>query len=255
LLVDTYDTLQSGVVNAIKIGKELRAKGENLVAIRLDSGDMVELSKEARKMLDKAGFQNTKIVISNDVDEYFIQEFKKRGGIADIWGIGTKLVTCFDDPALGGVYKLAQYQKDPRIKVSGDPSKTNIPGDKELFRCYKKEGNQEFLQFDLLELNSKLNNDEIQLPQIFYNPYAPEESIELINSSSYRMEPMLQLLLENGKRTVSKKTWKDGREKMKEDIEYLPKRFSRINSPDSYKIYISKSIHEIRQNLIRKYKK
>ena len=138
LLVDTYDTLKSGVPNAIKIGKELREKGENLVGIRLDSGDMVELSKQARNMLDQAGFQSTKIVISNDVDEYYIRKFKTEGGKADIWGIGTKLVTCFDDPALGGVYKLVQYQNDPRIKVSGNPSKTNIPGNKELFRCYEE---------------------------------------------------------------------------------------------------------------------
>ncbi len=255
LLVDTYDTLHSGVVNAIKIGKELREKGEDLVGIRLDSGDMISLSKEARKMLDEAGFQNTKIIISNDVDEYFIQEFKKREGKANVWGIGTKLVTCYDDPALGGVYKLAQHQNDPRIKVSGDPAKTNIPGDKELFRCYKNEGTQELMQFDILELDSELNDGAIQLPQMFYNPYSPDERLELKSSSSYRMEPMLRLLIKDGIRMIPNQTWKDGRENMKADIEFLSKRFSRLNSPDPYKIYVSKAIHKIRQNLIKKYRK
>ncbi|MHA1111916.1 MAG: nicotinate phosphoribosyltransferase [Promethearchaeota archaeon] len=255
LLVDTYDTLKSGVPNAIKIGKELRQKGEDLIGIRLDSGDMAELSKEARKMLDEAGFRNTKIVISNDVDEYFIQKFKEQGGKADLWGIGTKLVTCYDDPALGGVYKLAQYQNDPRIKVSGNPSKTNIPGNKELFRCYKESGGGFFMKYDLMELDSELDTGELQFPQKFYNPYYLEETLSLIESSIDEIESMLKILFKDGKRAYKKLSWKDARNAMVSDLKQLPERFSSIETPDLYNIYISESLQKIRQKLIAKYKK
>ena len=127
LLVDTYNTLKSGVPNAIKMGKYLEKKGRSLKAIRLDSGDMVRLSIESRRMLDEAGFKDVKIIISNDVDEYYIHEFENKGGKADIWGIGTKLVTCFDDPALGGVYKLVEIDNEPKIKLSDEPAKITIP--------------------------------------------------------------------------------------------------------------------------------
>jgi nicotinate phosphoribosyltransferase len=240
-------------VNAIKIGKELREKGEDLQAIRLDSGDMAELSKEARTMLDKAGFQNTKIIISNDVDEYFIRDFKNKGGKADIWGIGTKLVTCYEEPALGGVYKLVQYKMDPRIKVSGDPSKTNIPGDKELFRCYVKEGKREFMQFDVLELDTELVDDKVKMPQKIFNPYNQKETLELEVKSGFRMEPMLKLLYSNEKRIEKKRTWREGQENMKTDLAFLQNRFSRLNNPDLYNIYISERLHSIRQKLITRY--
>lgn len=253
LLVDTYDTLKSGVLNAIKVGKELQKKGNELMGIRLDSGNMVKLSQEARKMLDIAGFPNTKIIISNDVDEYYIESFKKQGGKADIWGIGTKLVTCYDEPALGGVYKLAQYKSHPRIKVSGDPSKTNIPGDKELFRCYKKEGDHLTMKFDLMELNVELIDNKIRIPQDFYDPYHPKEKIALDNVEI--MEPMLTILFQNGNRTNKRLTWREGRQNMEHDVNHLSHRFYRLEKPDRYKIYISQTIHDIRQKLIHKYKK
>lgn len=255
LLVDTYDTLKSGVANAIKIGQELREKGEKLVGIRLDSGDMVNLSKQARQMLDDAGFPDTKIVISNDVDEYFIQNFKKQGGKADLWGIGTKLVTCYDEPALGGVYKLAEFNEDPRIKVSGNPAKTNIPGNKELFRCYEENDEGTFMKFDLMEINSKLVDETMQFPQKFYNPYYPKKTLTLTESDFAKTEPMLKILFQDGKRTQKKQSWKDAQNTMKSEIKKLPMQISRIDDPDTYSIYISESIQKIRQKLIQKYKK
>ena len=253
LLVDTYDTLKSGVVNAIKIGKKLREKGENLVGIRLDSGDLAHLSQEARKMLDEEGFESTKIVISNDVDEYFIQDFKQLGGKADVWGIGTKLVTCYDDPALGGVYKLAEYNGDPRIKVSGAPSKTNVPGNKELFRCYEKKKGEFFMKHDLLELDSKLVNEQIKLPQGFFNPYNPEETLSLSKSDIVKSESMLKVLFKDGKRATKNLSWKEARLNMEFDLTHLPANFHRLINPDQYKIYISEELHQIRQKLIKKY--
>ncbi|MDA1675000.1 MULTISPECIES: nicotinate phosphoribosyltransferase [Bacillus cereus group] len=137
-LVDTYDTLKSGVPTAIKVAKEL---GNNIKfnGIRLDSGDLAYLSKAARKMLDKAGFKNTKIVASNDLDEYTIMHLKAQGAKIDVWGVGTKVITAFDQPALGAVYKLVQIENDngemiDTIKISANPEKVTTPGSKKLYR-------------------------------------------------------------------------------------------------------------------------
>lgn len=107
LLVDTYDTLKSGVPNAIKVFDELRAKGHKPVGIRLDSGDLAYFSKEARRMLDAAGYQDARIFASSDLDEYVIRELKAQGARIDVWGVGTKMITSYDWPALGGVYKMS----------------------------------------------------------------------------------------------------------------------------------------------------
>ncbi|PKG21633.1 nicotinate phosphoribosyltransferase [Niallia nealsonii] len=137
-LVDTFDTLKSGVPTAIKVAKELGDK-INFKAIRLDSGDMAYLSKEARKMLDKAGFKNTKIVASNDLDEYTIMNLKSQGAKIDSWGIGTKLITAYDQAALGAVYKLVSIEDDngemvDTIKISANPEKVTTPGLKKIYR-------------------------------------------------------------------------------------------------------------------------
>lgn len=141
-LVDTYDTLKSGVPNAIKVAKELGDKIE-FAGIRLDSGDLAYLSKEARKMLDKAGFHDTKIVASNDLDEETIINLKSQGAKIDIWGIGTKLITAFDQPALGAVYKLVSIEDEDgqmidTIKISGNPEKVSTPGLKKVYRIINK---------------------------------------------------------------------------------------------------------------------
>ncbi|PLT31427.1 nicotinate phosphoribosyltransferase [Peribacillus deserti] len=140
-LVDTYDTLRSGVPNAIKVAKELGDK-INFKAIRLDSGDMAYLSKEARKMLDDAGFKNTKIVASSDLDEYTIINLKAQGAKIDIWGIGTKLITSFEQAALGAVYKLVSIENEGRmtdtIKISSNPEKVTTPGIKDVYRIINR---------------------------------------------------------------------------------------------------------------------
>lgn len=132
LLVDTYDTLE-GVANAIRVGKKLQLKGQQLLGIRLDSGDLADLSQKARQMLDEAGFKDTKIVASNDLDEFQIGALKKAGSPIQVWGIGTRLTTAYDQPALGGVYKLAAIENesggwDYRIKHSDTPIKISNPG-------------------------------------------------------------------------------------------------------------------------------
>jgi nicotinate phosphoribosyltransferase len=143
-LVDTYDTLE-GVRHAIAVGQNLKQHGHRMVGIRLDSGDLATLSIEARKMLDEAGFTDATIVASNDLDERLIQSLKLQGAQIGIWGVGTKLVTAYDQPALGGVYKLGAIQDDaqvwqPRIKVSEQLIKTSTPGIQQVRRYLDQQG-------------------------------------------------------------------------------------------------------------------
>ena len=136
LLVDTYDTLASGVPNAITVARESRAKGHEVRGIRLDSGDMAYLSREARRMLDEAGFPDIKIVASSDLDETVIQSIRNEGGCVDIYGVGTQLATCGGEGggALGGVYKLVRFNDQPKLKVTSDISKATLPDRKRLWR-------------------------------------------------------------------------------------------------------------------------
>ncbi len=145
-LVDTYNTLKSGVPNAIRVAKEFGDQ-INFNGIRLDSGDMAYLSKEARKMLDEAGFTDTKIIASNDLDEYTILNLQAQGAKIDVYGIGTKLITAYDQPALGGVYKLVAIENEEgkmvdTIKISANPEKVTTPGSKRVFRIINNENNR-----------------------------------------------------------------------------------------------------------------
>lgn len=131
-LVDTYDTL-AGVRNAIEVGRRLRDRGHEMVGIRLDSGDLAYLSIEARRLLDEGGFDTAVIVASNDLDEHIIQDLKLQGATIATWGVGTKLATSYDQPALGGVYKLGAIRQSDgswahRLKLSEQAIKTTIPG-------------------------------------------------------------------------------------------------------------------------------
>ncbi|MGE5704998.1 MAG: nicotinate phosphoribosyltransferase, partial [Clostridia bacterium] len=142
LLVDTYDTLKSGIPNAIKVGLELKKQGIKLKGIRIDSGDLAYLSIQARKLLDEAGLQDVIIIASNDLDENLILNLKAQGARIDSWGIGTKLITAADDPSLGGVYKVVAKEENgeyiPTIKISGNPEKITTPGKKALYRIINK---------------------------------------------------------------------------------------------------------------------
>ena len=146
LLVDTYDTLKSGVPNAIRVFQEMKDAGIELknYGIRLDSGDLAYISKKARKMLDAAGFTDAIISASNDLDEYLIESLKAQGAAITSWGVGTNLITAKDNPAFGGVYKLAAIQDEngnfiPKIKLSENSEKVTNPGNKKIYRIYDKE--------------------------------------------------------------------------------------------------------------------
>ena len=142
LLVDTYDVLESGIPNAILVAKELERNGHRLLGIRLDSGDLAFLSKKAREMLDQAGLRHVKIVASNELDEFVIEEILAQGGRIDVWGVGTKLVTAGgeDGGALGGIYKMVEHNGKPKIKLSSNPEKMTNPGFKKVVRFIDDDG-------------------------------------------------------------------------------------------------------------------
>ena len=136
LLLDTYDTLKQGLPNAVIVGKELEAQGHHLKGVRLDSGDLAYLSKKVRAVLDENGLNHVKISVSNQLDEYVIESLVDQGAPIDMFGVGTRLVTGYSDGALDGVYKMVQLKGKPIIKISENPAKINIPGEKELYRYY-----------------------------------------------------------------------------------------------------------------------
>ena len=171
LLVDTYDTLKSGVPNAIRVFQEMKDAGIELknYGIRLDSGDLAYISKKARKMLDAAGFTDAIITASNDLDEYLIESLKAQGAAITSWGVGTNLITAKDNPAFGGVYKLAAIQDeegnfDPKIKLSENSEKVTNPGNKKIYRIYDKETGK--IKADLICLEEEVFTED-QIMKLF----------------------------------------------------------------------------------------
>ena len=244
LLVDTYDTLKSGVPNAIIVGKELESQGKKLLGVRLDSGDIADLSIKTREMLDEAGLEEAKIVASNEIDEYIIEEIKSKNGAVDIWGIGTKLATCYDQPALGGVYKLIEIDNEPKLKIAGEVEKTTVPAKKQVYRVYNKE---DLMIGDVIELIDKPFSDE----EYIYDFSTPSNPYKLDDSS--KVEPLLNLKMKNGKLIGKIQDWRGARKRMEEDLSHLSEASKVILNPEQYKVGISQSLYDLRIKLIETY--
>jgi nicotinate phosphoribosyltransferase len=235
-----------------------------LKGIRLDSGDLVKLSNDARKMLDEEGFFNTKILISNDVDEYFIEDFKKHGGKCDIWGIGTRLVTAYDEPALTGVYKLAEIDKMPKVKVSNSLEKITLPSKKKVVRFYDIKADASSILTKKMVGDVIFNDSEIKIKKEglitgkmtyntkLFNLHSDElDKVENIEYSGY--ESTLKLLFHNGKRVKPKLTWQDAQKNMELSIEQLGQEHKDYVNPDQYPILISENLSKLRTETIKKY--
>lgn len=198
LLVDTYDTLKSGVPNAIRVFTEMREAGIPLTnyGIRLDSGDLAYLSKKARKMLDAAGFTDAVISASNDLDEYLIQSLKMQGAAITSWGVGTNLITAKDNPAFGGVYKLAAIQDKngefiPKIKLSENTEKVTNPGNKKIYRIYDKESGK--VKADLICLVEETYSEDE--PMRLFSPTEPWKKTRLEAGTFTLRELMVPIFL------------------------------------------------------------
>jgi len=248
LLVDTYDTLRSGVPNAITVFKELREKGYEGTGIRLDSGDLAYLSKKARKMLDEAGFPNAKIFASNDLDEQSIWDLKAQGAKIDLWGVGTKLITSNDFPALGGVYKLAAEEVNgkwiPRIKISENPAKITTPGCKQVHRLYDESGKA---MADLIMLDDEVL-DETK-PLTIFDPDRPWKQMTLVN---YKQKELLVPIYVDGKRVYETPDLMDIQAYAKAELDTLWDEYKRLTLPHEYKVDLSEKLYLLKQEMLRK---
>ena len=248
LLVDTYDTLRSGVPNAITVFRELRGKGHEPAGIRLDSGDLAYLSREARRMLDEAGFPKAKICVSGDLDEYLIQSLKTQGACIDTWGVGTKMITSYDCPALGGVYKLsAEYENGkpaPRIKISENPAKVTNPGVKKLWRIYGKDG---MAVADLIALSHE-TFDTAQ-PLTIFDPVDTWKSMTL---TDYTMRELQQPLFLNGEQVYKPIPLREVCAYHQREMATFWDQYKRLLNPHIYKVDLSDELWMLKQSMLKK---
>ena len=252
LLVDTYDTLKSGVPNAITVFNELRATGHEPVGIRLDSGDLAYLSREARKMLDAAGYPNTIICASGDLDENLIRDLKLQGACIDTWGVGTKLITSEDCPSLGGVYKMSAETVDgrviPKIKISENPVKITNPGVKKLWRIYDNKTGK--ATADLIALDYETY--DTTKPLTIYDPVNTWKSMTL---TDYTMKELQVKVFENGKRVYDSPSLQEIQQHCQEDLDTFWDQYKRLLNPHRYKVDLSDSLWMLKNSMLQNYRR
>ncbi|MCL9683857.1 nicotinate phosphoribosyltransferase [Legionella maioricensis] len=244
LLVDTYNTLKSGVPNAIKIGKEMEARGQRLKGIRLDSGDLGDLSKKARHLLNEAGLKDVKITASNQLDEDAIKTLLEEDAPIDAFGVGTNLVIGRPDAALDGVFKLAFAHHKPRIKLSENATKTTLPYKKQVYRIIAEDGL--FGGADVIALT-----DEEALDTMYH----PFESLKPRSIKNFKYEPLLHKIMENGIRLSASKTLKEIAQYSKQCLDRLPAEYKCLSAPHLYQVGLSSKLKMQRDQLIEEYER
>ncbi len=244
-LVDTYDTL-GGVRRAVEAGKQLRERGHEMAGIRLDSGDLAFLSIEARKILDDAGFPNAQILATNDLDETIIENLKAQGAKISVWGVGTKLVTAYDDPALGGVYKLGAIRDEggvwhPKVKLSEQAAKTSIPG---------------ILQVRRYETEAGFVGDMIY--DVTAGPDARSQIVDMKDATRRKALPpharaaeLLVPTMRGGKPVAKPEPLEAIRERVQSQLARLHPGVRRFMNPHEYPVGIDVGLHELRDAMIR----
>jgi len=245
LLVDTYDTLRSGLPHAIEVATELRAQGHELRGIRLDSGDLAYLSREARRLLDDAGFPDVKILASNDLDEHVVASIRQEGGRIDVYGVGTRLVTAAGDRggALGGVYKLVELGGRPRIKVSADRHKSTIPGRKKVWRLSETDDERHFA-LDVITAAGAA-------PESGHRVYDPTNPIRwTVVDAGLLVEDVRSVVMEEGKRVHAAKSLDDIAAYAQAQLARLPEGCQRLLNPHVYRVSLSAELHALREALI-----
>ncbi len=254
LLVDTYDTLKSGVPNAIRVFREMRDAGIPLsyYGIRLDSGDLAYLSKKARRMLDEAGFTDAVISASNDLDEFLIDSLKAQGARITSWGVGTHLITSKDNPSFGGVYKLAAIMgKDgrfiPKIKLSENTEKITNPGNKTIYRIYEKETGK--IKADLICLVDEHYNEEE--PLLLFDPAEPWKKTKL-PGGSYTMREILVPVFQKGECCYQTPKVMDIRAYCQKELDTLWDETRRLINPHEVYVDLSSRLYDIKIDLLDK---
>ena len=239
LLVDTYSTLKYGVPNAIKVAKELEEKGHKLVGIRLDSGDLAYFARKSREMLDEAGLEYVKIAVSNQLDEHLIKSLFDQEAPIDLFGVGTKLVTAYDNPALDGVYKLSSINGNPTIKISENEEKITLPDAKKVFRYYNKDGS---FHSDGIALADE------ETPDVIYHPYISHRSA---NVSHLKSEVLQQKVVENGRVIIKIPSLTDSAEYATSRLKKLNSEHKRFDNPHVYKVGLSNDLRELKIELLK----
>jgi nicotinate phosphoribosyltransferase len=249
LLVDTYDTLE-GVRRAAAVGRELRARGHELAGIRLDSGDLAGLSADARRILDEAGFPNAVILASNDLDEYLLESLQRKGAKINAWGVGTRLITGFDDAALGGVYKLSAVRTagqpwQDRVKVSDETVKVSTPGILQVRRYHGRKGPRRAIG-----------------DAIFDEEHPAEGACTIVDPAAGTRrkaipadapgEDLLVPVFRGGRRVYELPSLEESRRRLRAQLDLFPRGIQRLARPYRYFVGLEAGLHERRARLLHK---
>ena len=251
LLVDTYNTLKSGVPNAIRAFNEvLRPMGISKCGIRLDSGDMAYLSQKARKMLDEAGWPECQISVSNSLDERLIQNLFLQGAQIDMFGVGERMITAKSEPVFGGVYKLTAVENEqgeiiPKIKCSENVEKITIPHFKKVYRLYNKENGKAIADY-MTVYDEVVDENE---PMMLFDPYATWKTKNVCN---YQARELLVPVFLKGKRVYESPALKDIQTYCKQQVDTLWDEIKRFDNPQAYYVDLSQKLWDIQQELLRK---
>ena len=242
LLVDTYSTLESGLPNAIKVAKELEEKGHRLKGIRLDSGDLAYFSRKARQQLDDAGLDYVKVAVSNQLDERLIKSLLNQHAPIDLFGVGTRLITGNESPALDGVYKLASVNDEPKLKVSENVEKTTLPGRKKVMR-YTNDSGMFYGDAILLEENDP--------GQTIHHPFYPAKHADV---SSLNAKALMHQIVQDGNLLIDIPTPAESAKYAQQQLGKLNPEHKRFDNPHIYKVGISKKLMNLRDSLAQKLK-
>lgn len=249
LLVDTYNVLKSGVPNAIKVFKELKPKS---MGIRIDSGDMTYLTKQARKMLDDAGLEDCSIVVSNALDEYLIQDIIHEGACIDSLGVGERLITAKSEPVFGGVYKLSAVEKNgqliPKIKISENVEKITNPGFKTLYRLYDKDTHRAIA--DVITIDGEIIDEDSA-----YEIFDPQAVWKKKVVTNFYAENLRKQIFKEGKLVYDLPTIHEIRERGCQQVSQLWDEMLRFENPQTYYVDLSKKLWTLKHEMIRELNK
>jgi len=245
LLIDTYDTLKSGLPNAITVFKELREKGYEPVGIRLDSGDLAYLTKTCRRLLDIEGFPNAKIFVSGDLDEYTIESLHYQGAQIDVYGVGTRLITSHSNPSLGGVYKIAEFDGKPKMKISNNAIKITNPGEKQIYRIY--DGQTQMALADFMCAIDEVFD--------FSQPLTithPTERWKQQTVTDYYVKSLYVDVMKNGEIVYDFPTVAEVQRKCTASLNEFWSEYKRLDKPQIYKVDLSDKLYDLKQELLSK---
>ena len=249
--MDTYNTLKSGVPNAIRAFNEvLRPMGISKCGIRLDSGDMAYLSQKARKMLDEAGWPECQISVSNSLDERLIQNLFLQGAQIDMFGVGERMITAKSEPVFGGVYKLTAVENEkgeiiPKIKCSENVEKITIPHFKKVYRLYNRDNGKAIA--DYMTVHDEVVDENE--PLMLFDPYATWKTKNVCN---FEARELLVPVFLNGKKVYQSPALKDIQTYCKQQVNTLWDEIKRFDNPQTYYVDLSQKLWDIQQELLRK---